>query len=269
MRTLGVLPWFEGASRLPAEDVLDLEDQPNDAHAALKVAVPKWPRLSNFDDLDPLAAEPDVSVVFVEPGDPLPGDADLVILPGSKATIKDLAAFRAHGWDVDLHGHIRRGGLVLGFCGGFQMLGKTIADPEGVEGEPAVADGLGWLDMHTVLTGEKTLIETEGVEPRSGLSIRGYEMHVGRSEGPALERPFLELGGRPEGALSEDGRVIGCYVHGLFASDRFRSEFLTRIRTRHVSSIDYGRQVEDTLDQLADHMERHLDIDAIGRIAGI
>ncbi len=269
MRALGVLPWFEGARRLPAEDILDLEDEVNDARVALKVVVPKWPRLSNFDDLDPLAAEPDVGVVFIKPGEPLPGDADLVILPGSKATLKDLAAFRDNGWDVDLHGHIRRGGLVLGLCGGFQMLGRSIADPEGIEGEPADAEGLGWLDMETVLTGEKTLKETEGITCPDGLRVSGYEMHIGRSEGAALNHPFLKLGGRPEGAVSEDGRIIGCYMHGLFANDGFRHDFLNRIRKRQASTIAYEQQVDETLDQLADHLDRHLDIGAVMRIAGV
>ena len=268
MQTLGVLPWFEKARRLPAEDVLDLQDQTSEPRAAVKIAVPRWPRLSNFDDLDPLAAEPDVAVVFVRPSEPLPGDADLVILPGSKATLADLAAFRENGWDVDLHAHIRRGGLVLGLCGGFQMLGKTIADPDGIEGEPAVANGLGWLDMETVLSGEKTLVETAGVERQSGLSVSGYEMHVGRSVGTALDHPFLDLGGRPEGAISADRRVIGCYVHGLFASDGFRNTFLNRIRKREVSATAYEEEVEATLDRLAEHLERHLDIGLISEIAG-
>ena len=275
MRSLGVLPWFEDAQYLPAEDVLDLEDRASnasaasDARAALKVAVPKWPRLSNFDDLDPLAAEPDVGVVFVRPGEPLPGDADLVILAGSKATLADLATFRANGWDVDLHAHIRRGGLVLGLCGGFQMLGRTIADPDGIEGEPAHADGLGWLDMHTVLTDEKRLIGARGVEISSGLSIHGYEMHVGRSEGPALARPFLDLEGMPEGAVSDDGHIIGCYVHGLFASDAFRHAFLGRIRRSDMVSIGYEQRVQAALDSLAGHLERHLDIAAIQKMAGL
>jgi len=266
MKALGVLPWFNDASRLPAEDILDLESQA-DNDAAIKIAVPKWPRLSNFDDLDPLNAEPDVSVQFVHPGEPLPGDADLVILPGSKATLADLAAFREQGWDVDLHAHIRRGGLVLGLCGGFQMLGETVADPDGIEGEPAKAEGLGWLAMQTVLHGNKRLEETTGIACQSGLPVRGYEMHIGKSEGPALARPFLELDGRPEGAVSEDGRIIGCYVHGLFAADDFRHDFLSRIRKRQASTIAYERQVEETLDRLADHLGQHLDIEALMTIA--
>ena len=268
MRGLGVLPWFDAAGKLPAEDILDLEDHAGGG-GALKVVVPKWPRLSNFDDLDPLAAEPDVDVVFTRPGEPLPGDADLVILAGSKATLADLAAFRDQGWDIDLHAHIRRGGLVLGLCGGFQMLGRRVSDPDGIEGQPAVADGLGWLDMETVLTGEKTLVEASGFACESGLPVCGYEMHVGKSVGPALNNPFLTLEGRPEGAVSADGRIIGCYVHGLFAADDFRHDFLSRIKAREISSVAYERQVETVLDQLADQLERHLDIPEMMRIAGL
>ena len=179
MHSLGVLPWFEHANKLPAEDSVDLENRANTLGGVVKIVVPKWPRLSNFDDLDPLAAEPDVDVVFTRPGEPLPSDADLIILPGSKATLADLAAFRENGWDVDLHAHIPRGGLVLGLCGGFQMLGRHLADPDGVEGEPSSVEGLGWIDMETVLTGQKTLVETSGIVCKSGLPISGYEMHVG------------------------------------------------------------------------------------------
>ncbi|MGI9501576.1 MAG: cobyric acid synthase [Geminicoccaceae bacterium] len=268
MTSLGVIPWFDAASGLPAEDILDLEDRDGE-QGGIKIVVPKWPRLSNFDDLDPLASEPDVSVTFVKPGEPLPGDADLIILPGSKATLADLAAFRANGWDVDLHAHIRRDGLVIGLCGGFQMLGRTLADPAGIEGEPASASGLGWFDMHTTLTDEKTLVEAQGVIRQSGLPVKGYEMHIGRSEGPALVHPFLDIDGKPEGAISEDGRIIGCYVHGLFTNDAFRQDFLNRIRDREASSIAYERLVDETLDRLADHLEDHLDIDALKALAGL
>ncbi len=268
MTTLGVVPWFKEASYLPAEDILDLDvNAGGRATAAIKIVVPRLPRIANFDDLDPLAAEPDVEVVFVEPGNAFPGDADLVILPGSKATLADLQAFRQAGFDVDLHSHLRRGGMVLGLCGGFQMLGKSIADPEGIEGLPTSLEGLGWLDLETSLTPEKSLVEIGGKECRSNLPIRGYEMHIGRTEGPALDRPFLDLGGRADGAVSEDGRIIGSYVHGLFACDAFRHAFLCRLHERHESGLHYERQVDDTLDRLADHLAVHLDIDQLCRIA--
>ncbi len=268
MTTLGVVPWFKGAKHLPAEDILDLKVQVNAAdRVGIKIVVPKLPRLSNFDDLDPLASEPDVEVVFVELGQAFPGDADLVFLPGSKATLADLEAFRQASFDIDLQAHIRRGGMVLGLCGGFQMLGRSIGDPDGVEGAPASARGLGLLDLDTSLGGEKTLIETRGKECRSGLAIQGYEMHIGRTFGPALDRPFLDLDGRPDGAVSEDGRIMGCYVHGLFASDAFRHAFLKRLREREQSGLHYDQLVDSTLDQLAEHLNAHLDIDGLLRIA--
>jgi len=158
---------------------------------------------------------------------------------------------------------------VIGLCGGFQMLGRTLKDPDGIEGEPASVSGLGWFDMHTTLTDEKTLVEAEGVVLQNGLPVKGYEMHVGRSEGPALAHPFLDIDGKPEGAVSEDGRIIGCYVHGLFTNDAFRQDFLNRIRDREASSIAYERLVEETLDRLADHLERHLDIGALTAMAGL
>jgi adenosylcobyric acid synthase len=268
MPSFGVVPWFEAARRLPAEDILGLEERvPSGAARAIKVAVPRLPRLANFDDLDPLAAEPDVDLVIVPPGVALPGDADLVILPGAKATLADLAAFRAAGWDVDLAAHVRRGGAVLGICGGMQMLGRRIADPAGVEGAPGAADGLGLLDLETVLAGDKRLVAVRGREVASGEPIRGYEMHVGRSEGPALAAPMLDLDGRPDGAVSADGRIMGCYVHGLFASDGFRHAFLARLKNRAPSGIAYEAQIEASLDALADHLEAHLDLDGLLALA--
>ncbi len=268
MRSLGVLPWFKDAKALPAEDILDLDLEPDGRQAGvIKIAVPRLPRLSNFDDLDPLAAEPDVAITLIEPGLALPGDTDLVILPGSKATLADLEAFRQAGFDIDLKAHLRRGGMVLGLCGGFQMLGRSIADPEGIEGPVARADGLGLLDVETVLSPAKSLIEVTGHERRSGQPVHGYEMHIGRSEGPALNRPFLELAGGPDGAMSEDGRIIGTYVHGLFASDDFRHDFLARLRSRSHTGLHYERLVEATLDKLAGHLQGHLDIDRLLAIA--
>ena len=211
--------------------------------------------------------EPDVEVRVVPSGAPLPGDADLVILPGSKATLADLAEVRARGWDVDLAAHVRRGGAVLGICGGFQMLGNRIADPDGVEGPPDSAEGLGLLDLDTVLTGDKQLLEVRGREVASGAPIHGYEMHVGRTSGPALARPMLQLEGRPDGAVSADGRIMGCYVHGLFAADGFRHAFLARLKLRTASALVFEQQIEATLDALADHLEAHVDLEGLLALA--
>jgi adenosylcobyric acid synthase len=212
-------------------------------------------------------AEPDVHVQIVPQGAPLPGDADLMILPGSKATLADLAALRAEGWDIDLAAHVRRGGAVLGICGGLQMLGRRVADPAGIEGPPGSAEGLGLLEFDTVLSGDKQLREARGREIASGKPIHGYEMHVGRTRGPALARPMLDLDGRPDGAVSPDGRIMGCYVHGLFAADDFRHAFLARLRARTPSGFRFEQQIEATLDALADHLETHVDLDRLLALA--
>jgi len=264
LASFGVVPYFAEAHRLPAEDALAVERPPEaKANARIRVAVPVFSRIANFDDLDPLMAEPDVEVAFVQRGRALPGDADLIVLPGSKATLADLAVIRSEGWDLDIRAHLRRGGWLLGLCGGFQMLGRRIADPDGIEGPPGAAEGLGLLDLETKLTGDKTLVEAAGVEIESGEAVEGYEMHVGETGGPALERPLLTLDGRPEGAVSEDGRVLGCYLHGLFAADGFRHTFLSRLKLRAVSGLAYEAEVESTLDGLADHLETHLDLDGL------
>jgi adenosylcobyric acid synthase len=267
MRSYGVVPWFEHAYRLPAEDVLGLENFRLPTDGAIKIAVLRFPRIANFDDLDPLIAEPDVQLRIVPPGAPLPGDADLAILPGAKATLADLAEVRAQGWDVDLAAHVRRGGAVLGICGGFQMLGRRIADPDGIEGPPGEAEGLGLLEVETVLTGDKQLHEVRGREVRSGAAVQGYEMHVGRTTGPALAHPMLDLDGHPDGAVSADGQIMGCYVHGLFAADVFRHAFLARLRERAPSGIGFEQQIDATLDALADHLEAHVDLDGLLALA--
>jgi adenosylcobyric acid synthase len=265
LRSFGIVPWFGAARQLPAEDavVLDQGAPAVTGERPIRIAVPRLPRIANFDDLDPLIAEPDVSVLFVPPGHALPGDADLIVLPGSKATIADLTVLRAEGWDIDIMAHVRRGGFVLGLCGGYQMLGARIRDPHGIEGPPADVPGLGLLDIDTELTADKTLIETAGIELVTGASVLGYEMHVGSTQGPGRARPMLRLGTREDGAVSQDGRVIGCYLHGLFASDGFRRAFLGRLRPGRATDLVYEAQVERTLDALAGHLEANLDVEAL------
>ena len=270
LASLGVVPWFAAARRLPAEDSMSLDAGADRRGGDIRIAVPRLPRIANFDDLDPLRAEPDVGLVLVEAGAPLPV-CDLVILPGSKATIADLDFLRAQGWDVDLKAHVRRGGRVLGLCGGYQMLGGRIADPLGSEGPAGAAMGLGLLDVATELSPDKTLTETDGIDTASGTPVRGYEMHTGRTEGPDAARPMLRLGegasSRNDGAVGVGGRVQGCYLHGLFTSDAFRHAFLGAIRARAPSSLAYDEEVERTLDGLAEHLAGHLDLDRILEIA--
>ncbi|PZQ79472.1 MAG: cobyric acid synthase CobQ [Ancylobacter novellus] len=263
---LGLIPFFPEARRLPAEDALGLETAPQSKPGARRrVVVPVLPRIANFDDLDPLEAEPSVEVIRLRPGTALPGDADLVILPGSKSTIADLDDLRRNGWDIDIAAHVRRGGRVLGLCGGYQMLGRSIADPQGVEGPPATVPGLGLLDVDTVLAGEKRLVAVTGTA--AGAPFSGYEMHMGVTEGPGRSRPFALIDQEgPEGAVSVDGRVVGTYAHGLFADDRQRAAWLAHLGAPP-SDLAYEAGVEETLDALAAHLERHVDLDRLLALA--
>jgi len=233
----------------------------------ISIAVPVLPRIANFDDLDPLRAEPGVSLVLVRPGEAIPGDAALVLIPGSKATIADLAFLRTQGWDIDIRAHLRRGGRVLGLCGGYQMLGRTISDTDGVEGRAGTVDGLGLLDVETTLGGDKTTVAVAGTDVASGEAVTGYEIHLGKTTGPDCARPLLDLGGRGDGARSADGLVAGTYVHGIFAADGFRRTYLVGLGVP-VSDVAFEATVEATLDALADHLERYVDIDAMLRVAG-
>jgi adenosylcobyric acid synthase len=277
--SLGVVPWLAETARLPAEDSLGLASANGSSPGlplsggggrspgALVVAVPMLPRIANFDDLDPLRAEPGVSVVMIPTGEAIPAEAGLVLIPGTKATMADLAFVRAQGWDIDIAAHRRRGGAVLGLCGGYQMLGRRISDPDGVEGG-GTADGLGLLDVETVMGGDKVTVPVTGRHVATGEPVAGYEIHLGRTEGPDCVRPVLDLDGRLDGARSPDGRVAGTYVHGLFAADRFRRAFLEDLGAAG-SNLDYEAGVETALDALAGHLERHVDIDRLLAIAGV
>ncbi|MCA0399935.1 MAG: cobyric acid synthase [Proteobacteria bacterium] len=262
---LGILPFFSEAARLPAEDALDLARPGTTGVRRMKIAVPVIQRIANFDDLDPLGQEEDVELVLIRPGEALPGDAALVILPGSKSTIGDLAFFREQGWDIDLAAHIRRGGHVLGLCGGFQMLGKAISDPQGIEGPAGSVAGLGLLDIETVLTPDKITRPIVACHLSSGAMVSAYEIHLGRSDGPDCARALFRLDGRDEGATSADGRVSGTYLHGLFTEDAFRRAWLAGFGVTAQNSYRAG--IEDVLDRLADHCEAHLDLDAMLAIA--
>ncbi len=263
-RGLGVVPWFASASRLPAEDALDIAD--TRGRAGRKVVCLQFARIANFDDLDPIAAEPGVALHMLRAGEAIPGDADLVILPGSKSTRGDLAFLRQQGWDIDLQAHVRRGGRVLGLCGGYQMLGRTIRDPDGLEGPPGETPGLGLLDLVTTMTPDKRLTRVTGVQDATGLPIEGYEIHLGVTDGPARARPFARIDGLPEGAVSVDGRVIGTYLHGIFSTDAFRGRFLEGLGIPP-SGLDHRASVETALDDLAQHLAAHVDLAALLDIA--
>ena len=260
---LGILPWFADAWKLPAEDVMDVASR---SGGPIRIAVPRLNRIANFDDLDPLSAHPEISVEIIEAGRPLPGDATLVLIPGSKSTIADLAHFRAQGWDIDLAAHIRRGGHVLGICGGYQMLGRRIVDADGIEGPPGEVAGLGHLDLTTHMRPEKRLALSRATYLPTGDTVEGYEIHIGVTDGPDCARPWLSLDGRAEGAASPDGRILGCYLHGLFAADAFRQAYLARLGAAP-DPLAYADGVEATLDALAAHIEEHLDVDRLLALA--
>ena len=258
-RGFGVLPWFPEAWRLPAEDALDLAAPRRDK--GLHVVCLALSRIANFDDLDPLAQEPGVRLTMLGPGRAVPGDADLVILPGTKSTRGDLAFLRAQGWDIDLAAHLRRGGRVLGICGGYQMLGRHVADPDGIEGPAGTDAGLGLLDVETVMTADKRLTTVRATHAASGLPFDGYEIHIGRTDGPDRARPFAHVEGRPEGAVTADGRVAGSYLHGMFRDDAFRAAWLAGFGV--ASQGDYSAGLEAVLDALAAHLEAHLDVEGL------
>jgi adenosylcobyric acid synthase len=190
----------------------------------------------------------------------------LIILPGSKSTVADLAAFKDAGFDIDVAAHLRRGGTVLGLCGGYQMLGRAVHDPDGIEGPPGSAEGLGLLEVETTLTADKRLEPAQGAT-FDGIPFGGYEMHMGVTEGPACARPFARLAsGTAEGAMSADGRVIGTYIHGLFADDRQRSAWLARFASGG-TAVAYDALIDETLDKLAAHLAAHMDIDRLLTLA--
>ena len=261
---LGLVPHFPDARRLPAEDALALTHAGPQARSGgrVRIAVPILPHIANFDDIDPLEAEPDVELVRIRAGEPIPGDAALVLLPGSKATLADLAALRREGWDVDIAAHRRRGGHVLGLCGGYQMMGRSVAEPDGIEGAPGAAPGLGLLDVETRLSGSKRLESVTGRTVADDAPFSGYEMHMGVTAGPDAARPFARIAGAGEGAVSADGRACGTYVHGLFANDRQRAAWLERLGGTP-AGVDYEAGIDAALDGLGEHLERFVDIDAI------
>jgi adenosylcobyric acid synthase len=262
----GVLPYFKDAWRLPAEDALDIVSHSPKASTHYKIACLCLSRMANFDDLDPLSQEAEIELIMIKAGQAIPADIDLVLIPGSKSTIDDLSFLREQGWDIDLKAHHRRGGSILGICGGYQMLGTKICDPDGIEGAAGEIEGLGFLQIQTVMQAGKTVRVVSATHFATSLEIKGYEIHLGETSGADCARPFAVIDGRNEGACSQDGRVQGSYVHGLFSQDRFRKAFLDKLGMS-VSGFSYDVQIEDTLDRLADHIETYLNVDKIFAIA--
>lgn len=270
----GVLPWLDAALRLPQEDAVVLENWKNthtdDDDKTIQIAVPLLSRIANFDDLDPLRAEPDVTVSFIAPGTAIPTAADAIIIPGTKSTIADLDFIREQGWDHDIIAAARQGTRITGLCGGYQILGNSIVDELGIESDKAKVEGLGLLDVHTYMQPSKHVGQTTAICARSSNTVSGYEIHIGETHGPDTQTPFLvnfsntrEKESKSDGAVSAAGHVDGTYLHGVFNNNRFRHWWLNSIQPRHASAIDYNSMVDEQLDSLATSMEHHLDVDAL------
>ena len=261
----GVIPWFQNARKLPAEDAVSLKGEPASIRQQLKISVPRLSRIANFDDLDPLKNESGVNLRIVEPGEPINSDADLILIPGSKSTIGDLSFLVEQGWDIDIQAHIRQRKLVLGICGGYQMLGKLVSDPLGIEGNVGTAPGLGLLDVTTKLTSEKAVTKVSGTDIKFGKKITGYEIHIGSTYGPDCARPLVSIRSgnseeRLDGASSPNGLVLGTYVHGLFIEDEFRHAFLQYCGLEKLSMSSFDLEIETALDEFSEHLDKNIDV---------
>lgn len=265
---LGVIPWLRATAKLPAEDAVVLQRPAASKAGQIKIAAPMLSRMANFDDADPLKLEPNVDFQWIPPGKPIPRDVDLIILFGTKSTIGDLAFLKAQNWHHDIIAHANTGGHVLGICGGYQMLGRAVHDPDGVDGVPGTAEGLNLLDVETVMSGPKQVAQVQATSIETGAPMEGYEIHIGDTSGPDCARPFSSIGARTDGASSSNGRIKGTYLHGAFANDAFRQSWLNRFGAPETAALNYEALVESALDELADGVERAVDIDALFELAG-
>ncbi len=263
---LGVIPWLPMIHKLPAEDAVVLQQSKPVEDGIVEIAVPMLSRIANFDDFDPLRLEPQVRLRMIPPGEPIPASASLIIIPGTKATIADLKFLRAQGWDIDIAAHVRRGGSVLGICGGYQILGKSISDPEGIEGTAETIAGLGLLAVQTTLTAAKTLGRVTGKSLADDQDFTGYEIHAGETRTGGMDRMLRLTDGRQDGAVSKDGRISGCYVHGLFDTAAQRQAWLARLGAIS-NGLDQTNIVDQALDELSEALEKHINIDELLVIA--
>lgn len=270
-QNFGVIPWLKAAAKLPAEDSVVLDRMSAGASDKFTIAIPRLPRMANFDDFDPLIAEPNINVEFINSGETIPQNSKIVILPGTKSTIADLQYLKSEGWGAQLDAHVKRGGVVLGICGGFQMLGKKILDPDHIESGTSQVDGFGLLDLKTIMEREKVTKKTRAHcqlfgPDIVGKEIQGYEIHIGKTSGVDCDRPFSIVDQRGEGAIDPKGQVFGTYLHGLFSQDEFRYAFLDHFGAAR-SNLNYTEMVDAALDDIANELEQLLDFDALLKIA--
>ncbi|MCP4183386.1 MAG: cobyric acid synthase [Hyphomicrobiales bacterium] len=266
-KDFGVLPWLDAVANLPEEDSVWFDNhlfgnETENQQGTIKIVVPVFSRIANFDDLDPLKGEEDVQLIFLQRGQNIPEDADMIVLAGSKSTISDMAEMERNGWASQIRRFANGGGQIIGICGGYQMLGTKIFDPQNIEGNISEISALGLLDIKTVLSGGKTVRVSEAISKEYDVVLGGYEIHLGESNGPDCNQAMMELGQAPHGACSGDGRIRGCYLHGLFSNDDYRVHVI-RSLGGNSSGINYLHGVETALDALANEMDRHLDIDGL------
>ncbi|MGI9349988.1 MAG: cobyric acid synthase [Rhizobiaceae bacterium] len=262
-QSFGVLPWVDAVKRLPAEDSVALDKLDGGLPEGFRVVVPAMGKIANFDDLDPLKSEPGVALQFIRKGDPFPDKVEMIVLPGSKSTIADMTELRENGWEKPIRTFAEKGGLVIGVCGGYQMLGKKISDPRRLEGDIGEIEGLGLLNVETDLLPEKTVKTFEPMSCEFGCELSGYEIHMGYTDGPDCARAMVNFDGRFDGAISKQGNVRGCYLHGLFNSDDYRKRLLREQGFAADEGMSYAASVESALDELAEAMEAYLDIDEL------
>jgi adenosylcobyric acid synthase len=256
---LGVLPYLHGLM-LDAEDAIATAAVDGKKAARLKVIAPAYPRVSNHNDLDPLRLHPEVDFHWIGPGETPPA-ADLIVLPGSKAVRADIDWLRETGWAMAIYKHLRYGGKVVGLCGGYQMLGRTIHDPQGLEGLAGSTPGLGVLDVETTLEAEKQLRNVSGHLSLDGSpTMAGYEIHLGVTHGNGLSKPAVVVDdGKPEGAISVDGQVFATYCHGVFDHPEALTALLGWAGMQESEQVDFAARREADLDRLADSVEAALD----------
>ena len=268
----GVVPWLPAATRLPQEDAVILQHADGSRRNAkdkgsqqqnIKIAVPMLSRIANFDDVDPLRMEANVDLFFVPPGSSIPLDADAVIVPGTKSTMADMEFIRQQGWHHDIIALARSGARITGLCGGYQLLGKHINDPQGHDGPGGRCEGLGLLDIETRMSGDKTTRPVNGTCTRSGSRVSGYEIHNGHTTGADTARPMMYLNDTADGATNIKGNVEGTYLHGVFGNDKFRRWWMNQIDASAVSELNFESMIERELDSLAEGLIQSLDVDAL------
>lgn len=266
-KVFGVMPYLKGF-HLEAEDSVTTEQVIDSTHKVLNIVVPVFPHIANHTDLDALRLHPQVNLQFVAAGQVKP-DADIIILAGSKSVQSDLDWLKKEQWPEYINKHLRYAGKVIGICGGYQMLGKQLHDPKGIEGPAGSCEGLGLLDFETILENQKQLAQVTGSFIWDNAKVSGYEIHMGISSGPALEHPAIILNNKHhvknkvDGVISEDNQIIGTYLHGLFDKESALQSLLNWAGLKNIEHFNYEKLREQELDRLANELEKNINIESL------